>query len=292
MSTKSAAQWLVGQNKFEQTKTDSSGKKLFGRAKTISITSGKGGVGKTSVTLKLAKLLSKQGYKTLVIDCDYNLSNTAVKLGLPLTDNFYSLISAKKSFKDCLVKHDGFYLLSGCNGSIELFDENAGIERFIIDILVSHESEFDYILLDSPAGIGKENLTLNAYSDHRFVVVTPDRSSITDSYSLIKILSTKYGVSENHLIVNKISTSSQLERIIKTLGDTVDNFLNSRLKVLGGLVKKDISVDKFDKALLSEENSALHRNFLKVVEMFSEEHVGNTLPISGHGHEVQQLNVC
>ena len=237
-------------------------------------------------------MLAKQGFKTLVIDCDYNLSNTAVKLGLPLSDNFYSLITAKKSFKDCLVKHDGFYLLSGCNGSIELFDETAGMERFIIDILVSHEAEFDYILLDSPAGIGKENLTLNAYSDHRFVVVTPDRSSITDSYSLIKLLSTKYGVSENHLIVNKISTSSQLERIIKTLGDTVDNFLNSRLKVLGGLVKKDISVDKFDKALLSEENSALHRNFLKVVEMFSEEHVGNTLPISGHGQEVQQLNVC
>ncbi|WP_127718027.1 AAA family ATPase [Halobacteriovorax sp. HLS] len=292
MSTKSAAQWLVGHNKFEQTKTESKGKKLFGKAKTISITSGKGGVGKTSVTLKLAKILSQQGFKTLVIDCDFNLSNTAVKLGLPITDNFYSLISARKPFEECIVEHDGFFLLSGCNGNMDLFDDQTGIERFIIDILVTHEKEFDYILLDSPAGIAKENLTLNAYSDHRFVVVTPDLSSITDSYSLIKILSTKYGVSENHLIVNKISTSNQLDRIIKTLGETVDNFLNSRLRILGGLVKKDISIDKFDKALLSEENSALHKNFLKVVELFAEENVATTLPISGHGHEVQQLNVC
>ncbi|OUR98634.1 hypothetical protein A9Q84_04245 [Halobacteriovorax marinus] len=291
MSTKSAAQWLVGHNRFEQEKTDSSDKKNFGRAKTISITSGKGGVGKTSVTIKLAKLLADKGFKTLVIDCDYNLSNTAIKLGLPLTDNFYSLITAKKTFDECLVKHRGFYLLSGCNGSIDLFNESDGMEKFIIDILVSHEREFDYILLDSPAGIGKENLTINAYSDHRFVVVTPDRSSLTDSYSLMKILTTKYGVSENHLIVNKISSKKQYHRIIKTLGETVDKFLCSRLKVLGGLENQDISVDIFDRHLLDEENSALHRNFVKVVEMFSEENVGILPTISDHGQEVQ-LNVC
>ncbi|ATH06905.1 hypothetical protein BIY24_02820 [Halobacteriovorax marinus] len=291
MSTKSAAQWLVGQNRFEKKKTSTSGRKNFGSAKTISITSGKGGVGKTSISLKIAKVLAQKGYKTLVIDCDYNLSNTAVKLGLPLTDNFYSLLSAQKSFDECLIKHDGYYLLSGCNGSIDLLNDSIGIEKFIIDILVSHENEFDYILLDSPAGIGRENLTLNAYSDHRFVVVTPDRSSLTDSYSLMKILSTKYGVSENHLIVNKISSQKQYKRIIKTLGDTVDKFLNTRLKVLGGIDRKDISVDQFDKILFGGEDFSLHQNFINVVEMFSEENVGTLLPISEHGQEVH-LNVC
>ncbi|WP_372652474.1 AAA family ATPase [Halobacteriovorax sp.] len=291
MSTKSAAQWLVGHNRFEQKKASSLEKKNFGNAKTISITSGKGGVGKTSISLKLAKILSEKGYKTLVIDCDYNLSNTAVKLGLPLSDNFYSLLSAKKSFDDCLVKHDGYYLLSGCNGSIELLNESVGIEKFIIDILVSHESEFDYIILDSPAGIGRENLTLNAYSDHRFVVVTPDRSSLTDSYSLMKILSNKYGVSENHLIVNKISSDKQYKRIIKTLGDTVDKFLGTRLKVLGGVERKNISVDQFDRILFGEEEFSLHQNFINIVEMFSEENVGTLLPISEHGQDVH-LNVC
>mgnify|MGYP001155749532 CR=1 FL=1 len=291
MSTKSAAQWLVGHNRFEQKKESSSEKKNFGNAKTISITSGKGGVGKTSISLKLAKILSEKGYRTLVIDCDYNLSNTAVKLGLPLSDNFYSLLSAKKSFEECLVKHDGYYLLSGCNGSIELLNESVGIEKFIIDILVSHENEFDYILLDSPAGIGRENLTLNAYSDHRFVVVTPDRSSLTDSYSLMKILSNKYGVSENHLIVNKISSDKQYKRIIKTLGDTVDKFLGTRLKVLGSVDRKNISVDQFDRILFGEEEFALHQNFINIVEMFSEENVGTMVPTSEHGQDVH-LNVC
>lgn len=291
MSTKSAAQWLVGHNRFEKKKVTGSAKKNFGNAKTISITSGKGGVGKTSISLKLAKILSDKGYKTLVIDCDYNLSNTSVKLGLPLTDNFYSLLSAQKSFSDCLVMHDGYYLLSGCNGSMDLLNDSLSIEKFIIDILVSHENEFDYILLDSPAGIGKENLTLNAYSDHRFVVVTPDRSSLTDSYSLMKILSNKYGVSENHLIVNKVSSDKQYKRIIKTLGDTVDKFLNTRLKVLGGIDRKNISVDQFDKVLFGGEDFALHQNFINVVEMFSEENVGTLLPISEHGQEVH-LNVC
>ncbi len=291
MSTKSAAQWLVGHNRFEQKKSPGSIKKNFGNAKTISITSGKGGVGKTSISLKLAKILSDKGYKTLVIDCDYNLSNTSVKLGLPLTDNFYSLLSAQKSFDDCLVMHEGYYLLSGCNGSMDLLNESLSIEKFIIDILVSHESEFDYILLDSPAGIGRENLTLNAYSDHRFVVVTPDRSSLTDSYSLMKILSNKYGVSENHLIVNKTSSDKQYKRIVKTLGDTVDKFLNTRLKVLGGIDRKNVSVDQFDKVLFGGEDFALHQNFINIVEMFSEENIGTLLPISEHGQEVH-LNVC
>jgi flagellar biosynthesis protein FlhG len=256
--------WLVSHNKYQSKKTSR-------KAKTISITAGKGGVGKTSVAVKFAKMLATKGFKVLLLDCDYNLSNTVVKLGLPVSNQFYELISSQKEFADCLFKDGNFHLLSGCNGSLDLFNRNLEIDRIIIDILVNHEKEFDYIILDCPAGITKETLTLNAYSDYRFVVVTPDKSSVTDSYSLIKILNKEFGVNDNHLLVNKVSNNEQYQRMVKTLSETVESFLKCRLHILGSIRKEDIPVDQFDSMLLNVENSALHQNFEKLVLKFTDE---------------------
>ena len=186
---KKTTEWLYSQNKFN-------GQKNVLRhnqeeeSRVISVTSGKGGVGKTSVALKLAKLFSLE-HDTLLIDCDINLSNTAIKLGLPVTDNFFSLVKGIKSFDECLYKDKNFHLLSACNGNTDLFDKEMEFDDFIIDIISRHKHKYKYILLDCSADILKTTLNLNAYSDDRFIVVVPDKSSITDSYSLIKILAKK-----------------------------------------------------------------------------------------------------
>ena len=256
--------WLVSHNKYQSKKTNH-------KARIISITAGKGGVGKTSVAVKMAKVLAEDGYRVLLLDCDYNLSNTSVKLGLPMTNGFYELISAQKEFEECIYKNANFHLLAGCNGNIDLFNRSLEIDRVIIDILVNHEREYDFIILDCPAGITKETLTLNAYSDYRFVVVTPDKSSITDSYSLIKILNKEFGVTENHLLLNKISSETQYQRMVKTLSETVETFLKCRLHILGGIKREELPVDQFDSSLLNEANSALHKNFIKLTKKFIEE---------------------
>lgn len=256
--------WLASQNKYQSKKTSQ-------KAKTISVTAGKGGVGKTSVAVKMAKILSQTGYKVLLLDCDTNLSNTVVKLGLPITNYFYELISAQREFDDCLHKDGRLHLLAGCNGSIDMFNKSLEIDRVIIDILVNHEKDYDYIILDCPAGITKETLTLNAYSDYRFVVVTPDKSSVTDSYSLIKILNKEFGVNDNHLLINKMSSEAQYQRMIKTLSETVETFLKSRLHILGGIQKENLPDDQFDTVLLHQENNSLHKNFVNIINKFTEE---------------------
>ncbi len=262
--------WLVSQNKY-------SSKKTSNKAKTISVTAGKGGVGKTSVAVKMSKVLANRGYKVLLLDCDTNLSNTVVKMGLPITSYFYDLISAQRDFDDCLHKDGNLHLLAGCNGNIDMFNKSLEIDRIIIDILVNHEKDYDYIILDCPAGITKETLTLNAYSDYRFVVVTPDKSSVTDSYSLIKILNKEFGVNENHLLINKISSEPQYQRMIKTLSETVETFLKCRLHILGGVEKVESPVDHFDTVFLNQENNSLHKNFVNIVKRFTEEIEGVTL---------------
>lgn len=242
----------------------------FRRAKTISVTGGKGGVGKTSVALKLSKTLAKEGKKVLLIDCDYNLSNTAVKLGISLSDNFKSFINGEKRFEDCLYSDGNLDLLSGCNGSLELFDHGSDIEKIILDVLYSHEQHYDFIFLDCPAGLSRETLTLNAYCDERIVVVVPDKSSITDAYSLIKILNNRYGVRDNFLLVNRVSNQRQFKRLVKTMSETIEKYLNSNIKILGNVRNENSISDQFDKLLLGEE-SDLHKDFCKIIGRLTED---------------------
>jgi flagellar biosynthesis protein FlhG len=241
------------------------------RTTIVSVTAGKGGVGKTSISVKLAKELSHFGFKVLLLDCDSNLSNTAIKLGVPLDNTFYKLVSGESEFSECLFTEGNFNLLSACNGSLELFDTRFGVDELMIDIIREHGSAYDFVILDCPAGLTKETLTLNAYSDYRMVVVTPDKSSITDSYSLMKILTQKYNVKDFHLVVNMFHTKKQFERIVKTISETTEAFLGARTSVLGGIKRLDLDPSRFDTFFLANRENETHKNFVKVVNRLTEQ---------------------
>jgi flagellar biosynthesis protein FlhG len=250
----------------------------------ISITGGKGGVGKTSIALKTAQELASAHYKTLLIDCDSNLSNTSIKLGLPLDNRFEKILTGEQTFDNCLFKKDFFHLLSACNGSETLFDSKLSFSEIILDIISAHESEYDYIILDSPAGLARESLILNAYCDYRWVVVTPDKSSITDSYSLIKILNSKFGIGHNHLLVNMYQNEKQFQRVIQTLSETIENFLGARTSILGGIQKIDVKNEGFDTFFLSDAKNEFQKNFVKLLYGFTEKVSGPlNLPQKGTG---------
>ena len=266
---KKTTEWLSAQNKFNSTLEGHPHIKK-GPSRVISVSSGKGGVGKTLTALKFSKILSRK-YRILLIDCDSNLSNTAVRLGIPITNNLHLLINGRKSFDECLYKDGNFHLLSGCNGNIELFDGKIKFDEFIVNTLSLHRKMYDYIILDCPADISTETLNLNAYSDDRFIVVVPDKASLTDSYSLIKILKKMYGVSENYLIVNKTFNVIQYQKIVKTLGDTIDRFIGGRIKILGNIsLERETANDLFDSIIFDEEKSSLHHSFLKLANKYVE----------------------
>ena len=138
-----------------------------------------------------------------------------------MTNSFYSLVRGDISLEDCLYKDRNFHLLSACNGSLALFESDIELDKSILGIISTHKEKYEYVILDCPADISSSTLSLNAYCDDRFLVVVPDKSSITDTYSFIKILAEKYGINENCLIVNKVSHIRQYHKIVKTLGDTV-----------------------------------------------------------------------
>ena len=238
----------------------------------ISFTSGKGGVGKTSMAVKMSTLLAGGGKRVLLVDCDYNLSNGVLKLGLPINDYFYELVASGKPFKECLYKDGNLHILSGCSGHLDIFEGGIPYGKILMDILRVHEHEYDVVVLDCAAGLGKAMASLSAYCDHRFIIVTPDKSSITDSYSLIKILRKKYGVVNNHLLVNKVSSVEQYTRVVKTLSETVGRFLDGRLNILGSIRYDTENVERFDRRLLKDADSKLHRDISKITKRFVEEH--------------------
>jgi flagellar biosynthesis protein FlhG len=242
--------------------------------KKICVTGGKGGVGKTSIALKMALELSRQKNKVLLIDCDENLSNTSIKLGLSIDNKFEKLLSSEISFDECIVSRGNFHLLPACNGSLTVFENKINFEDVIKDIIESHESDYNYIILDTPAGLGKSNLSLGAICDFRVIVVVPDRSSITDSYSLIKLLKSKYGISENHLLINMYQNEKQLAKVSQTLSETVKSFLDVNLINLGGIFKIDINTDEFDTFFLSHTNNETNKNFAKLLYRFTENKSG------------------
>jgi flagellar biosynthesis protein FlhG len=252
----------------------------------ISITGGKGGVGKTSIALKTAMELASLGHRTLLIDCDSNLSNTGIKLGLPLDNKFEKVLTGEISFDDCIIRKGNFHLLPACNGSVEVFESKLNFDEIIIDIITSHEHEYDFILLDCPAGAARDALTLNAYCDHRWIVVTPDKSSITDSYSLVKLLATRFGIKENHLLVNMYQNEKQFQKVVLTLSETIENFLGARTQILGGIQKFDVSAEGFDTFFLSEAKNEFNRNFVKLLYGFTEK-VGG--PLNAPKKSVSQM---
>jgi flagellar biosynthesis protein FlhG len=268
MSVHEREEWLLSHKSFSK------------KAVTIAVTGGKGGVGKTTLAIKMSKTMAENGHRVLLIDCDFNLSNTTVKLNLPLNNNFGKLLNEERPFDECLVKSGNLHILPGCNGDFDIHDmeDKFQFEKLIIDFISREENNYDFIFLDAPAGISKQTLTLNAYADHRVVVVTPDRSSITDSYSLIKILNVRYGIKENHLMVNKIASPKQYKKMIASLTYTANTFLTCSIRPIGGVFFENIKLDEFDRLIFENNSSKINQNFHQVVSKFSEESLGVVIP--------------
>ena len=267
MSDKESSVWLQS---FHSNRKDLKSPRKNDKAKIICITGAKGGVGKTSVALKLSLELACCGKKILLIDCDWNLSNTAIKLGLPLNDSFLKLLNSEISFEDALYKRGNFHLLSSCNGSFDLFEHEYPFENYWESFVNNQRENYDYIILDSPSGITSQTAFLASYCDKRIFVLNPDCSSITDAYSLIKIIRHKFAIKENFLVVNKVQNKKQFDRVIKTVSETAESYLNVRTHILGGLGLCTGKHEDFDRQFFYGKKNLLNDNFKLILKKFLE----------------------
>ena len=211
----------------------------------IDITSGKGGVGKSTVSVNLAISMARSGKKVLLFDGDLGLANVNVLLGIIPEHNIYEVIRKKKSIQDVVISTSfGIDIIAGANGISQLAnltDEQR--ENFMTSL---HELKgYDVMIVDTGAGVGANVIGLVVPADEVIVVTTPEPTAITDAYGMIKSVVANAGDKPIRLIVNRVPSAVEAKRVADRLISISEQFLKTSVENLGfifeeGLVQKSI----------------------------------------------------
>ena len=193
------------------------------------IGSGKGGTGKTFVSVALAQAFADSGERVLLCDADLGLANTAVQLGLASGGDLPGLLAGNIALAKAVVhvatnSHAGFDLLSAPAGSGALADADAETAERLIALL-KHACGYDRVLIDLGAGIGATAMTLAAYADDTLVLATPDPASLTDAYAFAKQMLKRTGGRMPAIVVNMAVGAGEAKRTADALIRSAQTFL-------------------------------------------------------------------
>jgi len=204
--------------------------------RTISITSGKGGVGKTTITSNLALRLSQNGNKVLIFDGDLGMANVDILYGVKAEGSIYDVIMGDKTINEILVEvAKDVFLIPGGSGVLEFNNLNGFQRRSMIEAVGTLPQDFDYMLIDTAPGIADNVLYLNAAAQSIAVVITPDPASLADSYALIKVLHQKYKENKFSIICNNVRDESEGVGLYQRFNDVVNKFLYIGLDYMGSV---------------------------------------------------------
>lgn len=204
--------------------------------KTICIASGKGGVGKTTLSINLATALVESGNKVLYFDADMGLANAQIGLGAESTLNLGHVISDLVTLPEILIKTQfGIDLISGASGITALAAIDTLESASIIQLFSSLPEAYDFLIVDCAAGISPSVLSFLHGCQHRVIVGTTDLSSIADAYALIKIMATDYQLEEMIYLPNLVGTERQGRRLFDSMNNVAQNFLATQLTYLGSI---------------------------------------------------------
>ncbi len=206
-------------------------------ARVIAVTSGKGGVGKSNFTLNLAIELSRQGKKTLIFDADLGLSNIEVLFGKSPQYSFIDVLRSRKTILEVLSDGpEGIKFISGGSGIADMIKDNENNIAYIARNFSLLDELFDVILIDTGAGISQTVINFILSSNEVIVVTTPEPTSLTDSYALIKTVKhSGNNIPKLNVIVNRVDDIREGEEVYKKLQSVSSSFLNLNLNLLGHL---------------------------------------------------------
>ncbi len=204
--------------------------------KIICISSGKGGVGKTSFSVNVATALAQSGKKVLLIDGDLGLANVDVVLGINVRHTMRETIEEGRELASCLVEiTPGFQVLPASSGVPEMASLSYEEQAFLTSSLEEIIDRFDYVLVDTAAGIGESVLWFNTWSQVNIVILTPDPTSLTDAYALIKVLATRHGKKHFHLLINSVKSKKEGKEVFDNMRTVLERFLQIRPLALGAM---------------------------------------------------------
>ena len=179
------------------------------RTEVIGIASGKGGVGKTTLSSNLAVALSMMGKQVMLLDADLGLANAQIALGCQTQYNLSHVIAGEKSLKEVIVtSRQGVKLVPGASGVHQMAAISAPVTAGIVQAFSELDDEIDYLIVDTAAGIAPSVLAFMEACQRRFIVVKDEPSSIADAYGIIKVMTRDLELDEIYLIPNMVESQA------------------------------------------------------------------------------------
>ncbi|WP_424765775.1 MinD/ParA family protein [Paenibacillus sp. sgz302251] len=249
----------------------------------VTVTSGKGGVGKSNFSLNFALTLQRLGKKVLVFDADIGMANIDVLMGISSSYNLYHLLKTEKTIWDIVQEGpEGLNFIAGGSGFKDLLDLSTEQLDFFAEEISKLHGKYDVILFDTGAGLSKETVKFITAAQETIVVTTPEPTSITDAYALIKMVKAMDVDVNFKLIVNRAVDYREGKQTADKISLVAERFLHSTLPSLG-IVPDDPNVTKAVKRQVpftvafpgSEASVAIERIAKKFLE------IPQSNPVSG-----------
>ncbi|MBN2333721.1 MAG: MinD/ParA family protein [Deltaproteobacteria bacterium] len=203
-------------------------------AKVIAVTSGKGGVGKTNIVAGLACSLADMGRRVMILDADLGLANLDVLLGFAPKYNLSHVFSGEMGLAEIIVDGPkGIKVIPASSGLQEITHMGPQEQRILLDQMEALENQIDYLFIDTAAGISEMVTSFLVASHAAIVVVTPEPTSMTDAYALMKVMHTRFGRHDFHLLLNVVQSQSEAVNVFTKLNLVCEKFLDISVDFLG-----------------------------------------------------------
>lgn len=224
----------------------------------ITVSSGKGGVGKTNIAINLAIAFAEIGKKVVVMDADLGLANVNVILGIIPKFNLYHVIKKQKQIRDIIVDTQyGIQIIAGASGFSQLANLDEGERVAFIEGLKAL-GYADIIIVDTGAGVSQNVLSFLRAADEAIIVTTPEPTAITDAYGIIKSISTEVNGPNIKLVVNRVISVMEGKKVAERVINIAGQFLNIKVNNLGFVFEDNVvprAVIKQDPFIKSAPNS-------------------------------------
>jgi len=216
----------------------------------IAVASGKGGVGKTTVSVNLALALGMAGRRAVLLDADFGLANVDVMLGLQPRLNLSHVLAGACGLKDILLNAPfGVRIVPASSGTRRMAELSTAEHAGIISAFSELGPDTDTLIVDLAAGLSPSVLAFAQAAQQVLVVVCDEPASLTDAYALIKVLSREHGIHRFHVLANMVQNSREGSRLFAKLARVTERFLEAQLDYAGaipldGLLRRSLQMQK------------------------------------------------
>ncbi|WP_296436518.1 MinD/ParA family protein [Zhongshania sp.] len=220
--------------------------KTMNAVKVIAVSSGKGGVGKTNVSVNLACQLARRGNRVLLMDADLGLANVDIMLGLKPKWNLSHVLDGKCSIEDILLPGpDGISIIPAASGIKKMAELDNDQHAAIVRSLSALSGDYDVMIVDTAAGISDSVITFSRASQYVLVVVTDELTSMADAYALIKVMNRDAGIKRFKVLRNMVNSYDQARDGFERLNEVAQRFLDVTLEY-AGFIPRDPYLIKAD----------------------------------------------